>query len=342
MATSEAIGDNSNNNRYPWVIWTIGWVQIQWLRSRRLELIVYCFCNTSVPSHASCWLLHCPAPGSNGAKALVCCSVNCPLPSNAELFHSFSVEEEKHCFSNELEQVIAKGKSYSNKLVPDASQAHFSDAGCEFVLDEALRLVIISESTYRNIILFQREEVKHFKPKTDDEVASRSMCFLMNLILCHICKGKVSTRVSNRGRIFGYFGFTVIAAVAGVIEVVADAIAAVAVKVRTMVDADWLYRAKLSKRPHLDNFESTRLPLTDNMLRLFKALKSLKSTPFAARKSIPVLINDHGRILSIPERIGNLQSEQPAIYCPPRSRLGENLSSLEERFYLWRAPYKRK
>ncbi|KAE8692764.1 Protein S-acyltransferase 8 [Hibiscus syriacus] len=40
--------------------------------------------------------------------------------------------------------------------------------------------------------------------------------------------GNVSGRVSNRGRVFGYFGFTVIATVAGAIAAVAGAIAAVA------------------------------------------------------------------------------------------------------------------
>ncbi|KAE8655210.1 hypothetical protein F3Y22_tig00117034pilonHSYRG01280 [Hibiscus syriacus] len=54
------------------------------------------------------------------------------------------------------------------------------------------------------------------KPSPDSEAT--------NLLILIALK----VEVSNRGRIFGYFGFTVIAAVVGTIDVVADAIAAVA------------------------------------------------------------------------------------------------------------------
>ncbi|KAK8550263.1 hypothetical protein V6N13_118781 [Hibiscus sabdariffa] len=278
-------------------------------------------CKTSLTA-AGCYI--CPAPGSKGAKALVCCSVNCPLPSNAELFHTFSVEEKRHCFSNELEQIIANGKSYSNKLVPDASQAQFLDMGCESVLDEAWRLDIITESTYRNINLLQREEVKHFKPKTD-EVASRceskqesehvnlflnepllpgQTCYFMNrfIISWKLSKKNDSNVFPQESHSLSYLGRE--SQHSHCCCVNRDDMVA---KVRTMIDADWLYLAELSKRPHLDNLESTRLPLTDKIacsdysrLSANLALKSLKSIPVAARKSIPVLVNDHGQILSIP------------------------------------------
>ncbi|GMI92745.1 RASPBERRY 3 [Hibiscus trionum] len=268
-------------------------------------------CKTSLTA-AGCYI--CPAPGSKGAKALVCCSVNCPLPSNAELFHTFSVEEDKRCFSNELEQIIANGKLYSNKLVPDASQVEFLDMGCESVLDEARKLDIITESTYRSIILLQREEVKHFKPKTD-EVASRceskqesehvksflsepllpgQTCYFMNRF---IISWKLSKEIDSD--VLPQESHSPYCCCVNRDDMVA--------KVRTMNDADWLYLAELSKRPHLDNFESTRLPLTDKLrcsdysrLSANLALKSLKSIPVAARKSIPVLVNEHGQILSIP------------------------------------------
>ncbi|KAG4197435.1 hypothetical protein ERO13_A05G023700v2 [Gossypium hirsutum] len=231
-----------------------------------------------------------------GFEALVCCSVYCPLPSNAESFRTFSNVEEKHCFSDELEQIIANGRSYSNNnLVTDSSQAQFLDMRSQSVLDEARRLDVISESTYRNIISLQREEVSHFKSKTD-EVASGceskqgtehiaaflsepllpgQTCYFMNRF---IISWKLSKEISSnwfRGEplSLSYLQGDCHCCCVNEDEMVA--------KVRTMIDADWLYLAELTKWPHSDNFEATRLPLT-------------------ARKSMPLLVDDHGRLLSIP------------------------------------------
>ncbi|KAG4144236.1 hypothetical protein ERO13_D05G025200v2 [Gossypium hirsutum] len=276
-------------------------------------------CKTSLTA-AGCYI--CPAPGSKGFKALVCCSVDCPLPSNAESFHTFSNVEEKHCFSDELEQIIANGKSYSNNnLVTNSSQAQFLDMRSQSVLDEARRLDVISESTHRNIISLQREEVSHFKSKTD-EVASGceskqgtehiaaflsepllpgQTCYFMNRF---IISWKLSKEISSnwfRGEplSLSYLEGDDHCCCVNEDEMVA--------KVRTTIDADWLYLAKLTKLPHSDNFEATRLPLTGKItcsdysrLSAKVALKTLKSIPVAARKSIPVLVDDHGRLLSIP------------------------------------------
>nr|KJB54202.1 hypothetical protein B456_009G025300 [Gossypium raimondii] len=252
-------------------------------------------CKTSLTA-AGCYI--CPAPGSKGFKALVCCSVDCPLPSNAESFHTFSNVEEKHCFSDELEQIIANGKSYSNNnLVTNSSQAQFLDMRSQSVLDEARRLDVISESTHRNIISFQREEVSHFKSKTD-EVASGceskqgtehiaaflsepllpgQTCYFMNRF---IISWKLSKEISSNWFRGEPLSLSYLEGDGHCCCVNEDEMVA---KVRTMIDADWLYLAKLTKLPHSDNFEATRLPLT-----------------VAARKSIPVLVDDLGRLLSIP------------------------------------------
>ncbi|TXG61393.1 hypothetical protein EZV62_012756 [Acer yangbiense] len=116
-------------------------------------------CKTSLTA-AGCFL--CPAPRSRGAKALVCCSVDCPLPSKMELIQTYSNGEQTHFVSN-IEQIIADAKSYTDQLVPDASKVHFLDVTSDSVLTEAKRFNIVSESTYRNILLLQREEIEHFK-----------------------------------------------------------------------------------------------------------------------------------------------------------------------------------
>ncbi|XVF34842.1 hypothetical protein REPUB_Repub18cG0093100 [Reevesia pubescens] len=274
-------------------------------------------CRTSLTA-AGCYI--CPAPGSKGAKALVCCSVSCPLPSKAELFQTHSSEEEKHCFSNGLEQIIAYGKSYSNNLVPDTSQVQLLDIRSASVLDEAQRLCIISESTYRNIILLQREEVKHFKSKIDevapeceskqetehvaaflsDPLPPRQTCYFMNRF---IMSWKLSKEISSdvfpgESYDMSYLGRESQHCLCCCVN--RDDMVA---KVRTMIDADWLYLAELSKWPLTSEANSLTKKITCtaySRLSAKGALKSLKSVPLAARRSIPVLVNHHGQLLSIP------------------------------------------
>ncbi|XVE54263.1 hypothetical protein DITRI_Ditri03aG0066700 [Diplodiscus trichospermus] len=278
-------------------------------------------CKSSLTA-AGCYI--CPVPGSKGAKALVCCSVSCPLPSKVELFHTLSSEEEKHCSSNELEQIIANGKSYSSKLVPDASQVQFLNMRSATVLEEAKRLDIISESTHRKILLLQKEEVEHFKFKTD-EIASEceskqeienvaaflsepllngQTCYFMNrfVISWGLSKEISSDAFPGEAYCVSYFGRESQHSYCCCVNR-HDMI----VKVRTMIDTDWLYLSELSKWAHSDDFEVTGLPLTKKItcsdysrLSAKVALKSLKSVPVAARRSIPVVVNHHGQLLSIP------------------------------------------
>ncbi|EOY30778.1 Adenine nucleotide alpha hydrolases-like superfamily protein, putative isoform 1 [Theobroma cacao] len=286
-------------------------------------------CKTSLTA-AGCYI--CPAPGSKGTKALICCSVHGPLPSKAELFQAHSSEEQKHCFSNELEQIIANGKSYSINLVPNASKVQFLNMGSASVLDEAQRLDIISESTYRNFILLQKEEVKRFKSKTDELVSEckskqeaehvaaflsepllhGQTCFFMNRF---IISWKVSKEISwnvfpREAYCLSYLGRESQHSHCCCINR-HDMVA----KIRPMIDADWLYLAELLKWPSSDNFEATKLPFSIEANPLTKktkicsdysrlsakgALKSLKSVPAAARRSIPVLVNHDGQLLGIP------------------------------------------
>lgn len=195
------------------------------------------------------------------------------------------------------------------------------DTRSQSVLDEARRLDVISESTYGNIISLQREEVSHFKSKTD-EVASgcgskqgteRIAAFLSEPLLpgqtCYfmnrfIMSWKLSKEIGSNWFRGEPLSLLCLEGDGHCCCVNRDDMVA---KVRTMIDADWLYLDELTKWPHSDNFEATRLPLTDKItcsdysrLSAKVALKSLKSIPVAARKSIPVLVDDHGRLLSIP------------------------------------------
>ena len=282
---------------------------------------------------AGCYL--CAAPRSKGTKLLVCCSVNSPLPSKMELFYRHCYETHKHYIPSEVEQIIVDGKANSDNLVPDASDVQFLDvASSESILVEAKRRNILSESTYSNILSLQEDETKHFKSKTktisDHDLKMRGVhtvstslslplqpgqiCYFMNrfLVSWNLSnkisgdKSPVEEASCNRdlaGKSLHHYcrhcmvGHDMVA------------------EVRHMVDADWLYLAKLSKHQNLENCEKETVILASAMeqitektilcsdyarLSAERALQSLKSIPVAARRSLPVLINSHGRLLSIP------------------------------------------
>ncbi|KAK9269171.1 hypothetical protein L1049_000940 [Liquidambar formosana] len=280
---------------------------------------------------AGCYL--CPAPGSKGTKVLVCCSVNSPPPSKTELFFTHSYGGQKQCITTELKQIIADGKSYSDHLVPDAADVHFLDVTSESLLNEAQKLSILSESTHRNIILLQSEETKHFRSQievTSDcelnhEVESVStslsepfqpgkICYFMKRFLVtwklnkEIAGDTLSIEETNCDWDLGgesrhdYCRFCVINH-----DMVAE--------VRHMIDADWMYLAKLSKCQKSEILQEQRVLVAQRTEQLTertnfcsdyvrlsaqRALLSLKSIPVAARRSLPVLVNRQGLLLSIP------------------------------------------
>ena len=225
-------------------------------------------------------------------------------------------ELRKHVIKNELDQIIADSKSHLDHFVPDASDVNFLDTTSESILTEAKRINIISESTYGNILLLQRNEIKHFKAKNDDNANHESkdevesitassrkqlqpgqICYFMNrfLITWKLSKNNVVNDVSEKA----YCGCD------------HDMFA----EVRHMIEYDWLYLAKLSKSVSLDDLHQQRIYTTSGMgqtvekMNLYldylrfsaeRALTMLKSIPLAARRSLPVLANHQGELLSIP------------------------------------------
>lgn len=270
-----------------------------------------CYLQTSLTA-AGCYL--CPAPRSKGTKALVCFSVDHPLPQRTEFLNVRSCVGQ-HQISNDIEQIIAGSKSCLDRLVPDASKVHFLDITSESVFDEARRLDMLSESTYENILQLQSEEVKHFRSKkkasefeSKHKVKSISMyseplhpgqiCSLMNRFFvqwkipeeadCEHGLGRESWRRHFRSCVVG------------------DDIVA---QVRHMGESDWLYLADLVKSPTslpqqqklpLDSGDGTSLCLDCARNSAQRALRILKSIPAAARRGLPVLVNSQGLLLSIP------------------------------------------
>ncbi|KAF5748584.1 hypothetical protein HS088_TW04G00542 [Tripterygium wilfordii] len=313
-------------------------------------------CKTSL-TVAGCYL--CPAPGSKGAKFLACCSTN-PLPLQMEVFDSPSHEEEKQYISSELKQILLDGKAYSDNLVPDASDVHFLDITSQSVLTEAKRLNIISEPTYQSVLLLQKEEMGHFKSKTEvtvdcdskDEIkcvdTSSSVrlqpgqtCYFMNRFF-------VTWELKNNGFGSGHSrecyrdgDFTEETQQCNCLSCVFDS--EMGAEVRHMIESDWLFLAKLSQSLSLQHAQQESIlsdSKTDQIMQKSnpcldyarslaqRALWLLKSIPVAARRSLPVLVNSQGLLLSIPS-IGFQQCPSVIVSASfkPRVPLGGGRSS---------------
>ncbi|KAL5079708.1 hypothetical protein RYX36_008129 [Vicia faba] len=285
-------------------------------------------CKNSITA-AGCYL--CPEPGSRGSRVLVCCSVDFALPVKMEFFKTRSFGQQEFRVINELGKIIEDGKSYANHLVLDSSEIHFLDVNHESVLDEAKRLNIISESTYSSIRVLQKQETDRFRSKVgaisdfaskhEVEVVTtlgkslqpgKSCYFMDRFILIWKLNDKIDTNLVSG--LVDYDmdfsrdsqNFCCSSCVVGHDQ---------ALEVRHMIESDWLYLAELSKYSLLENFteyedmstkgntkmmEKTALYLHYASLSAKKALVLLKSIPVAARKSLPVLINQDGKLMSIP------------------------------------------
>lgn len=274
-------------------------------------------CKTSLTA-AGCYL--CAAPGSKGKELLICCAVDSAFPSKMELLYSHSFEEQTHCSPSEIDQIIAYGKSYSDQMVLDASNVQFLDLNSsESILTEAQRLNILCESTVGSILTLQRVEMQHFKPKT--KIVSDGH-------LKNVVESGSTTKGLHHGKI-GYFmnRFLIMWKLTnkshddtycmdGVDYCCRSCLVGcdMIMQVRHMVDTDWLYLAELSKLRHLENSQQSvflasqleqgkpKANICSDYARASsqRALLLLKSIPVAARRSLPVLANSEGKLLSIP------------------------------------------
>ncbi|XP_062090785.1 uncharacterized protein LOC133797041 [Humulus lupulus] len=278
-------------------------------------------CRTSLTA-AGCYL--CPAPASRGTKALVCCSADCPLPQSIEFLDAQSYTNHQHHTADDIEQILADSKSHFSRLVPDASEVHFLDTASESVLTKARRLNMLSESTYKNIILLQSEEVKHFRSKkkvvpeseSKDKVKSISMyseplcpgqiCSFMNrfFVTWKPSKEIPVSAISEKADCHDDMGGGTLCCHCNACVVGKDMVP----EVRHMCESDWLYLADLLKSPISENSQQKNIVSTDRTnicldharVSAQRALLILKSIPAAARRGLPVLVNDQGLLLSIP------------------------------------------
>lgn len=240
---------------------------------------------------AGCYLS--PAPGSKGAKVLVCCSANCPMPSKTELFCLGGSGEQKHFTSNELKEIVNVVESYLDLYCPDASDVRFLDTSSS-VLSEAKRLNIISESTYRSILSMQEEEMKRFKPKHDSDYERKTVVESVSTSQIELLQPGQMGNFMNRFLISWRWDDE-LASICGLCHVGHMA----AAEVRLMEERDWLSLSQISKCESSENvlakscFEQARISAR-------QCLRLLKHIPAAARRSLPVLVDSNGLLLSIP------------------------------------------
>lgn len=272
---------------------------------------------------AGCYIS--PAPGSKGTRCIVCCSVDCPLPSEIEVLDSPSYKEEKHDVSDGLEQIISDGKSYLKHFIPKASDVHFLDAAPGSVLDEAKRLNIIRESSYKSIVSLQMQETKLFKadpkvtPCYESKRGSQSIRTISGILLKpgQICnymnRFSITWKVQDENEDNSTFEAASCSTVCKSSVLGSDT----ELEVRPMTESDWLYLSKLSQctvekfqdqRDTLVSLEGQTMESTDRCLNYARssareALVLLKLIPVAVRRSLPVLVNHQGLLLSIPVRI---------------------------------------
>ncbi|XP_022145008.1 uncharacterized protein LOC111014535 isoform X2 [Momordica charantia] len=276
-------------------------------------------CKTSLTA-AGCYIS--PAPGSKGTRCIISSSVDCPLPSAIEVFHAPSYREEKHDISDGLEQIINDGKSYLEHFIPKASDVHFLDSSPESVLDEAKRLNIISESTYRIIISLQMQETKLFKadskftPGYESKHGSHSVKTLSSGLLksgqmCNFMnRFSITWKIRDENEDNSIFEAASCNTVCKACVLGCD----MELEVRHMTESDWLYLSKLSECT-VDDFQDQRDTSSSLELQTMespngclnyatssarRALVLLKLIPVAARRSLPVLVNHQGLLLSIP------------------------------------------
>ncbi|CAI0628868.1 unnamed protein product [Linum tenue] len=275
---------------------------------------------------AGCYL--CPSPGSRGTKLLVCCSVNCHLPSTIEVNNSDFDREQKQ-YPSMLDEIIAEGKSYVDQFVPDVVDVKFLDMTCQSVLAEAKRIGIISESTHNNITLLERNETKYFKPENkvhlEQEIIENPSTSASESELLHpgkACYFMDRFMVTWNERPLSYCSSLVIDH-------------RTAAEVRYMAESDWLYLAKLARCKNLHDLvpqitdadseveqiaRKRKQSLEYMQLSAIKSLQSLKSIPVAARRSLPVLVNHEGILLTIPS-IGFQCCPCLIVSCAFRPRL---------------------
>lgn len=203
-----------------------------------------------------------------------------------KLCHKYSYSEQE--YTNELEQIVRNIEANLDKFMSNVSSFPFLEAtSSESVLIEAKRIGILSDSSHKAIVSLQKQESEKFiKSKAETISDSASKDNITSL-------GSKSIRPGKSGHFMNRFllDWKVCSQCNCICCVNVDEMEA---EVRHMADADWIYIYDLSKK------QLSGETMDYAIYSASRALASLKSIPIAARRSMPVLFNSKGVLLSVP------------------------------------------
>ncbi|KAI4363728.1 hypothetical protein MLD38_019907 [Melastoma candidum] len=289
------------------------------IRANSLKLLLSYLCSFPCETSltvAGCYL--CPAPGSKGTKVLVCCSVNCPLPSKMEFLCPSHHGNREELF-RESKEIVSKSIEKSRSIISSRTEVDFMDASSESILCEARRLHLISESTLKFISSLQQEERDLFKPKSEKIPYDHSQ-ETNGITGSEYIKPGQTVLFMNRfliewelSKYFACNGQGIVDEDAGKLCIFCASGHEMTAKVRPMMECDWLYLAELTDPCPREVSQDFSVSIESGTVLAIESLhnghvrscarmtlQALKSIPVAARRSLPVLVNLEGVLLSIP------------------------------------------
>ncbi|KAF3333185.1 tRNA(Ile)-lysidine synthase [Carex littledalei] len=253
-----------------------------------------------------------PAPGSKGRKIVVSFSVDSLDSSkNASTLYNclsdFHFEESR--LHTETGDIIRELNLRSNLLVHEKSSVPFVNAKSPVdILNEAKKLNLINDFTLKELSLLQQEEQNRFSSSKEAKTSKNELhertsegalsvhlepghaCYFMNrfLVTYGVNYSTLNKNVDHHCQFCQASGERKVA-------------------IRHMVDADWLFLARVSRSHYIEKgvdpgtFNKSEVEFSDYMvLSAAKALEALRFIPASARRALPVVVNNQDLILSVP------------------------------------------
>ena len=266
---------------------------------------------------AGCYL--CAFPRSKGTKVLVCCSADSMESFSIEMSYKCSYEEHPPPVP-EIDHVVLEAQLYSNQILQCSSMPFVSCKSSTDVLSKAKDLNIIGDFSLEKLLYLQTEEHKKFtatpEHKHEEQYLEKASFPDVKVLClwpgetCHFMSRFLITWNALEAVPNGICSYDPQKHICQHCAVNQDG----SLAVRHMFDTDWLFLAEVSRIHSMEENQnaskvSSNKKLKDGellkhsaylQLSAMKALEVLRSIPASARRTLPVLTNSQGDILSIP------------------------------------------
>jgi hypothetical protein len=265
---------------------------------------------------AGCYI--CTFPRSKSTKILVCCSADLLESFSGEMSYRCSYEEQPPPVP-EIDHVALEARLYSNQFLQCSSIPFLSHESSTDVLNRAKDLNIIGDFSLEKLLNLQTEEHQKFIRTTEhkyEEQYLEKTSFPDVKVLClwpgetcHFMSRFLITWNTLESVPNGICSYGSQKGICQHCAVNQDG----SLAVRHMFDTDWLFLAEVSRidsveenqnvsKVSSEKLKDDELLNHSNYLQLSatEALEVLRSIPASARRTLPVLTNSQGDILSIP------------------------------------------